>query len=71
MGCCARAFSTMLGRKAVKRDTPMSQIVPGTPEAGAATVLPYVNFSQIDTCGYNWGLSYFLSSSLSLALHYS
>ena len=61
-----------LGRKVVKRgDTPMSQVVPGTPEAGAATVLTYVNFGQVDTYGADLGFSYFLSSSLSLALNYS
>lgn len=61
-----------LGRKVVKRgDTPMSQVVPGTPEAGAATVLTYVNFGQVDTYGADFGFSYYLSSSLSLALNYS
>ena len=61
-----------LGRKVTKRgDTPMSEVVPGTPEAGAATVLTYVNFGQVDTYGADLGLSYFLSSSLSLALNYS
>ncbi|GAA3973663.1 TonB-dependent receptor [Hymenobacter antarcticus] len=61
-----------LGRKVVKRgDTPMSEVVPGTPEAGAATVLTYVNFGQVDTYGADLGLSYYLTSSLSLALNYS
>ena len=61
-----------LGRKVVKRgDTPMSQVVPGTPEAGAAFVLTYVNFGQVDTYGADLGLSYYLNSSLSLALNYS
>ena len=61
-----------LGRKVVKRgDTPMSQVVPGTPEAGAAVLLTYVNFGQVDTYGADLGLSYFLTSSLSLALNYS
>ena len=61
-----------LGRKVVKRgDTPMSQVVPGTPEAGATFVLTYVNFGQVDTYGADLGLSYYLNSSLSLALNYS
>ncbi|WP_245318850.1 TonB-dependent receptor plug domain-containing protein [Hymenobacter elongatus] len=30
-------------------NTPMSDVVPGTPEAGAATVLTYVNFGKVDT----------------------
>ena len=61
-----------LGRKVVKRgDTPMSEVVPGTPEAGAAVLLTYVNFGQVDTYGADLGFSYFLSSSLSLALNYS
>ena len=60
------------GRKVVKRgDTPMAQVVPGTPEAGAATVLTYANFGQVDTYGADLGLSYYLTTSLSLALNYS
>ena len=60
------------GRKVVKRgNTPMSDVVPGTPEAGAATVLTYVNFGQVDTYGADLGLSYFFTNSLSLALNYS
>jgi outer membrane receptor for ferrienterochelin and colicins len=60
------------GRKVVKRgDTAMSAVVPGTPEAGAATVLTYVNFGQVDTYGADLGLSYYLTTSLSLALNYS
>ena len=60
------------GRKVVTRGTtPMSQVVPGTPEAGAATVLTYVNFGQVDTYGADLGLSYFLTPALSLALNYS
>ncbi len=61
-----------LGRKVVKRgDTPMSEVVPGTPEAGAAVLLTYVNFGQVDTYGADLGLSYYLTPTLSLALNYS
>ena len=61
-----------LGRKVVKRgDTPMSQVVPGTPEAGASVLLTYVNFGQVDTYGADLGLSYYLTSALSLAMNYS
>ncbi|GAB3876549.1 hypothetical protein GCM10028824_34300 [Hymenobacter segetis] len=61
-----------LGRKVVKRgDVAMKDVVPGTPETGAATVLTYVNFGQVDTYGADFGFSYYLSSSLSLALNYS
>ena len=61
-----------LGRKVVKRgNTPMSEVVPGTPEAGAAVLLTYVNFGQVDTYGADLGLSYFLTNALSVALNYS
>ena len=61
-----------LGRKVVKRgDTPMLQVVPGTPEAGASVLLTYVNFGQVDTYGADLGLSYYLTSALSLAMNYS
>ena len=47
-------------RKVVKRgNTPMSEVVPGTPEVGAALLLTYVNFGQVDTYGADLGLSYF------------
>ena len=61
-----------LGRKVVKRgNTPMSEVVPGTPEAGAAVLLTYVNFGQVDTYGADLGLSYFFTNALSVALNYS
>jgi len=61
-----------LGRKVVKRgDTLMKDVIPGTPEAGAAVLLTYVNFGQVDTYGADLGLSYYLTSALSLALNYS
>jgi len=61
-----------LGRKVVKRgDTALKDVVPGTPEAGAATVLTYVNFGQVDTYGADLGLSYYLTTALSLAMNYS
>ena len=61
-----------LGRKVVKRgNTPMSEVVPGTPEAGTAVLLTYVNFGQVDTYGADLGLSYFLTNALSVALNYS
>jgi outer membrane receptor for ferrienterochelin and colicins len=60
------------GRRVVKRgDTPMSQVIPGTPEAGAATVLTYVNFGEVTTYGADLGLSYYLTNALSVALNYS
>ena len=59
-------------RKVVKRgNTPMSEVVPGTPEVGAAVLLTYVNFGQVDTYGADLGLSFFFTNALSVALNYS
>ncbi|WP_426059771.1 TonB-dependent receptor plug domain-containing protein [Hymenobacter sp. B1770] len=60
------------GRRVTKRgNTRITEVVPGTPEAGAAALLTYVNFSQVDTYGADLGLTYYLSNTLSLALNYS
>ncbi|MBC6605764.1 TonB-dependent receptor [Hymenobacter sp. BT188] len=60
------------GRRVVQRgDTPMSEVVPGTPETGAATLLTYVNYGEVDTYGADLGLNYTLTNALGLVLNYS
>ncbi|WP_303312258.1 TonB-dependent receptor [Hymenobacter sp. BT730] len=60
------------GRKVVKRgDTPISQVIPGTPDAGAAVLLTYVNFGKVNTYGADLGLNYYLTKTVGLALNYS
>ena len=60
------------GRKVTQRgSTPMSQVVPGTPEAGAAFLLTYVNFGEVDTYGADFGLTYAPVKSLNLVANYS
>lgn len=52
-------------------DTPIGDIVPGTPEAGADFVLTYLNFGQVNTYGADFGLTYLINSKLSANLNYS
>ncbi|WP_439880706.1 TonB-dependent receptor [Pontibacter sp. MBLB2868] len=60
------------GRKVTKRgDTPMSQVIPGTPEAGAAFLLTYVNFGEVDTYGADFGLTYAPIPALNFVANYS
>lgn len=60
------------GRTVTQRgNTPMSQVVPGTPEEGAALVLTYVNFGQVYTYGADFGMTYFANQHLNFVLNYS
>ncbi|WP_286130421.1 TonB-dependent receptor [Solirubrum puertoriconensis] len=60
------------GRRVTRRgSTPMSEVVPGTPEAGATTLLTYVNFGKVDTYGADFGINYTFTNALSLAANYS
>ncbi len=52
-------------------DTPIQQIVPGTPAAGAGFVLTYLNFGKVKTYGTDFGINYFFTNNLSAALNYS
>ncbi len=60
------------GRKVTKRgDTPIQQVVPGTPPAGASFLLTYLNFGKVDTYGADLSLNLFVSDNLNLILNYS
>lgn len=60
------------GRLVTKRgDTPIQDIVPGTPEAGSSLVLTYVNFGQVNTYGFDIGFRYVLSRNFDALLNYS
>ncbi|MBD1397331.1 TonB-dependent receptor [Pontibacter sp. JH31] len=60
------------GRKVTQRgDVPMSQVIPGTPEAGAAFLLTYVNFGEVDTYGADFGLTFAPLQSLNFVANYS
>ena len=60
------------GRTVTKRgDTPMSQVIPGTAATGATVVLTYLNFGKVNTYGFDFGASYYLSNNVSLSLNYS
>ncbi|MBC6989013.1 TonB-dependent receptor [Hymenobacter sp. BT491] len=60
------------GRKVTQRgSTPLSEVVPGTPESGAATLLTYVNFGKVNTYGADLGATYYLTNAFNLVLNYS
>jgi outer membrane receptor for ferrienterochelin and colicins len=60
------------GRTVTHRgSTPMSQVVPGTPEAGAGLVLTYVNFGEVDTYGADFGLTFAPVKALNFVANYS
>ncbi len=60
------------GRKVTKRgDTPMQQVVPGTPAAGASFLLTYLNFGKVDTYGADLSLNLFVNDNLNLIFNYS
>ncbi len=60
------------GRTVTHRgDQPMSEVIPGTPAAGAALVLTYLNFGKVNTYGFDVGLNYYLSNSVNIVLNYS
>ncbi len=60
------------GRTVTHRgSTPMSQVVPGTPEAGSPFVLTYVNFGEVDTYGADLGLTFAPVKALNLVANYS
>ncbi len=61
-----------LGRKVTKRgDTPIQDIVPGTPSTGAAFLLTYLNFGKVNTYGADIGLNYYLNETVNFVLNYS
>jgi len=52
-------------------DKLMSEVIPGSPANGSATVLTYLNFGQVNTYGFDLGLNYYFSNQFSTALNYS
>lgn len=52
-------------------DTPIGDLIPNTPEAGADFVLTYLNFGQVNTYGADFGLTYMFNQKLSANLNYS
>lgn len=60
------------GRTVVKRGSQdMKEVVPGTPDAGAALVLTYLNFGSVNTYGFDAAVNYALNDELSFNLNYS
>ncbi len=60
------------GRRVTHRgDTPLSEIIPGTPAAGSAFVLTYLNFGNVNTYGFDLGLNYFVSNAVNVTVNYS
>ncbi|WP_162054420.1 TonB-dependent receptor [Pontibacter pamirensis] len=60
------------GRTVTHRgSTPMSEVIPGTPEAGAGFLLTYVNFGEVDTYGADLGLTFAPTQALNFVANYS
>ncbi len=49
----------------------MSEVIPGTPAAGSAFVLTYVNFGKVNTYGFDLGLNYYFNTAVNVAVNYS
>jgi iron complex outermembrane receptor protein len=49
----------------------MQEVVPGTPAAGAALVLTYLNFGKVNTYGFDASINYSVNSKLLATLNYS
>ncbi|MFA4923310.1 MAG: TonB-dependent receptor, partial [Ignavibacteriaceae bacterium] len=61
-----------LGRKVIKRgDTPIQDIIPGTPSTGSAFLLTYLNFGKVNTYGADIGLNYYLNETVDFVFNYS
>jgi iron complex outermembrane receptor protein len=61
-----------LGRRVTHRGgTLMSDLIPGTPVAGSAFVLTYLNFGNVNTYGFDLGLNYYLSNQVNVTVNYS
>ncbi|MEL6626442.1 MAG: TonB-dependent receptor [Bacteroidota bacterium] len=52
-------------------EEPIQDIIPGTPETGAAFVLTYLNFGSVSTYGIDVGLRYVLNKNFDALLNYS
>lgn len=60
------------GRTVTQRgDRPMSEVLPGTPIAGAPFVLTYLNFGDVNTYGFDASINYAFTPSLVATLNYS
>ncbi len=67
----ALSIATAANPVTFRGDKPMSEVVPGTPATGAATVLTYLNFGSVNTYGFDASVSYSLNSSLLATANYS
>jgi outer membrane receptor for ferrienterochelin and colicins len=52
-------------------DQPMSEVLPGTPETGAAFLLTYLNFGEVATYGFDVSFNYSFTDALVGTLNYS
>lgn len=60
------------GRTVTQRgDQSMTEVVPGTPPAGAGLVLTYLNFGNVNTYGFDASVNYAFSSALVGTFNYS
>lgn len=60
------------GRTVTRRgEQPMQEVVPGTPAAGAALVLTYLNFGKVNTYGFDASINYSVNSKVLATLNYS
>jgi len=60
------------GRKVIKRgETPIQEIVPGTPSSGTPFLQTNLNFGKVNTYGFDIGINYFLNKNLTIVFNYS
>jgi iron complex outermembrane receptor protein len=52
-------------------NTPMSQVVPGTPASGSTFLLTYLNYGEVNTFGADIGLNYYVNNDINVTLNYS
>ena len=50
---------------------PMQEVVPGTPAAGSAFVLTYLNFGKVNTYGADFGINLYVNDNVNLTANYS
>lgn len=55
----------------LRGDQPIQELVPGTPAAGAALVLSYLNFGNVNTYGADIAVNYALTTGLTATVNYS
>jgi len=52
-------------------NTPIQDIIAGTPAAGSPFVMTYLNFGKVNTYGADIGLNYYLNKNLTFVFNYS